>query len=147
MGLLEDEAHPRVPITEPADDGRDEPGAEGELEGDGDGAALRVDQLLDRGEPVVEAVDERVDMALEGGPGESKAQHAAAALEQRGADLLLEAGQGAGDRGLADLPEVAHLGDRRPVGDLLEPAQDVGLHIHNPVSYTHLDVYKRQLQY
>ncbi len=94
---LEGDAHPRVLAPEGADEVGDEPAAEAQREGEGDHAALGVDELTDRGQPVVEGVDEAVDVLLERDAGVGHPQHPALPVQQRGADLALQPGQGARD--------------------------------------------------
>ena len=89
---------------------------------------------LDRRQPVVEVVDERVDVPLERRAGVRHPQHPAGAPQQRGADLLLEPGQGPRDAGLAHAEDLAHLRHGVAVGDQLEPAQRIGVH---PMTIAH----------
>ena len=97
--------------------------------------AVRVDELIDGGDAVVEMVQQRVQVRLEDRPGVRHPERPAGAAQQRRADLRLEAGQGAGDAGLGDRLQLADLGHRGAIGHLLEPAQRVGVHIHDPSSY------------
>ena len=127
-GLLKAELHVGMLRVERAHHVGDEPVAERQLERERDGAPFGVEELLDGGDAVVEVVHRRVDVALEELTRLGRAQHAADPLEQGGADLVLQAGEGPGHPGLAHHREVGHLGDRRPVADLLEPVQRLGLH-------------------
>jgi hypothetical protein len=114
---------------------RHQPGAQRMLEGQGHGPGLRFEQLADGGDPVVQLVQHGVDVMLEHRPGVGHAQDAPGPLQQRGADLGLEPGQGPGHPGLGDPLQLAHLGDRGPVGDLLKPAQRIGIHRHDGSSW------------
>ncbi len=84
-------------LAEGADEAGDEPAAEAQGVGEGDDAALGVDDLADRGQAVVEAVDEGVDVALERRAGVRHPQDPALPVQERGADLVLEPGQRARD--------------------------------------------------
>ena len=130
-GALQHHAHPRVGGPEAADQPGHEPRAQAEREGERDHAALGVDQLVDGGEAVVEGVDQAVDVPLEGDAGVRHPQHPAGAAQQGGTDLLLEAGEGPRDPGLAHTEDVTDLGDRVAVGHELEPAERIGVHIHD----------------
>ena len=77
-----------------------EPAAERGLEGDGDRAPLRVQDLLHRRDPVIKVVQHRVDVLLERGPGVSQPQHPALTPEQWGPHVQLAPAQGTGDRRL-----------------------------------------------
>ena len=114
--------------AEGIDEVRHQPGPEGQLERDRHRPGLRVDQLVDGREAVIERVQGAVHVPLEHGAGMRRAQHPAAAHQQRRADLLLEPRQRSGHAWLADLVELGHLGDRRPVCHQLEPAQGVEVH-------------------
>jgi hypothetical protein len=113
----------------------DEPGAQRLLEGQRHGAGVRVDELADGGDAVVEVVQQRVQVRLEHRPGVRHPQRPSGAAQQRGADLRLEPGQGPGDAGLGDRLQLADLGQRGAVGHLLEPAQRVGVHINDSSSW------------
>jgi hypothetical protein len=113
----------------------DEPGAQRLLEGQRHGAGVRVDELADGGDAVVEVVQQRVQVRLEHRPGVRHPQGPSGAAQQRGADLRLEPGQGPGDAGLGDRLQLADLGQRGAVGHLLEPAQRVGVHINDSSSW------------
>lgn len=86
------------------------------------------DELLHGGEAVVEPVERGADVAVEHGSGRGECQQAPRALEELGADLLLEARERARDAGLRTHLEFGDLGDGRAVGDHLEPAQRFGVH-------------------
>ena len=129
VGGEQPEAHPGMVTAEGVDEVRHQPGPQGQLERDRDRPGLRVDQLVDRREAVVQVVEGGVDVPLEHRSGVGGPQHPTAAQQQRRAHLLLEPRQGAGDAGLADLVELGHLGDGRAVRHQLEPAQ--GLHVHS----------------
>ena len=129
--LLEKEAHVRVVPAEGRHEVGHQPGAQRELEGEPDGPGLRVVQLVDGGQPVVQLVQQRVDVALEDRAGVGRPEHPARPVEEGSADLALEPGERARDAGLADEVDVGHLGHRRPVGHLLEPAQGLDLHSHD----------------
>ncbi len=131
LGVVKDELHTGMVAPESGDDGGDEPGAERELEGDADQAPLGVDELGDGGEAVVEVDDERVDVPLEGRSGVGEPENSPRAAQQRRPDLPLEPGERSRDGGLAHPVDLAHLGHRHAVGDLLEPAEHIGLHIHD----------------
>ncbi len=131
VGLLEPEPHPGVLAPEAADHPGHEPGAERELERERHRPGLRVDHLVDRRDPVVEGVDHRVDVTFEHVAGLGRAQHTAVLVEQRGAHLTLQPGQRPGHPGLADPVDLGHLGHGHPVHHLLEPAQLIGLHVHD----------------
>ena len=126
--LLEQEADLRMHRAKAADQIGHEPHSQRWLEGHGDGACLGVDQLGDRGEPVVEFVQHRVDMALEHRARVTHAQRAARATQQRRPDLGLQASEGTRYAGLRDCLEVAHLRHRDAVRDLLEPTQRLDVH-------------------
>jgi hypothetical protein len=113
----------------------DEPGAQRLLEGQRHGAGVRVDELADGGDAVVEVVQQRVQMRLEHRPGVRHPQRPSGAAQQRGADLRLEPGQSPGDAGLGDRLQLADLGQRGAVGHLLEPAQRIGVHINDSSSW------------
>ena len=93
---------------------------------------VRVEDLAYRGQAVVQLVQHRVDMLFERRPGSGKAQDPPTAPQQGRADLGLEPVKGPGQSGLADPLQLAHFGDCDAVGDLLEPAQHVRVHIHEP---------------
>jgi hypothetical protein len=101
------------------------------LEGQADHPGLRVDELADGGDAVVQLVQHRVDMSLKRHASPGHPQRTARLAQQRGADLALEAGQRPRDARLGDPLELAHLGHRGAVGDLLEPAQCVRIHTHD----------------
>src|ERR1035437_10145318 len=122
---------PGVRRAEAAGQGGDEQGAQRLLEGQRDGAGVRVDELADGGDPGVEVMQHRVQVRLEHRPGVRHPQRPARAAQQRRADLLLQPGQRPGHAGLGDRFQLADLGDRGPVGHLLKPAQRIGIHIHD----------------
>jgi len=132
LGQLEPDL--RVGGAEAADQIGHQPGAQRVLEGQGHRPGLRFEQLVDGGDPVVQLVQHGVDVVLEHRTGVGHAQDAPGPLQQRGADLGLEPGQGPGHPGLGDPLQLAHLGDRGPVGDLLKPAQRIGVHRHDASS-------------
>ncbi|OLT25478.1 hypothetical protein BJF82_12810 [Kytococcus sp. CUA-901] len=101
------------------------------MEGDGDGARLWVEELVDCGEPVVELVQHPVDVPLEDGAGVGHPQHPPLAAQQRSPHLLLQPAEGSRDRGLGDHLDLAHLGDGHPVGDELEPTQGSDVHTYD----------------
>ena len=101
----------------------------------GDDTALGVDELVDGRQAVVEVVDQGVDVPLERRARVRHPQHPPGAAQQRGADLLLEPGQRPGDAGLAHAEDLTDLGHGVAVGDELEPAQRVGVHIHDDIAY------------
>ena len=121
----------RMRGTEAAGQVGDEPGAQRLLKGQRHGAGVRVDELADGGDAVVEIVQQRVQVRLEHRPGVRHPQRPARAAQQRRADLLLEPGQGARDPGLGGRLQLADLGHRGAVGHLLEPAQRIGVHTHD----------------
>jgi hypothetical protein len=125
------EPHAWVLGTEAAHQVRYQPGAERMLEGENDGPVGRVKQLVQRGQPIVEAVQHRVDVPLEHGARVRHPQRAARPVQQRHADLRLQPGQRSRHPRLRDRLHLAHLGHGRPVGDLLKPAQCVGIHIYD----------------
>ena len=127
-GALEDDADPGVLLPEGADHLRDEPGAEAQREGEGGHPTLGVDDLVDRCQSVIQVVDKAVDVALEGRPGVRHPQHPTGPTQQRGADLLLQPGEGPRDPRLAHAEDVADLGHRVAVGDELEPPQRCRVH-------------------
>ena len=133
--LDEPEADAGVRGAEAAGQVGDEPGAQGLLEGQRHGASIRVDELADGGDAVVEVMQQRVQVRLEDRPGVRHPQRPTGAAQQRGADLRLEAGQGPRDAGLGDRLDLADLRHGGAVGHLLEPAQRVGVHIHDSNSY------------
>ena len=93
-----------------------------------------------RRQPVVEVVDERVDVPLEGRTGVRHPQHPAGTAQQRGADLLLQPGQRPRDAGLAHPEDVTDLGDGVAVGDELEPAQRCRVHPMTIVHARHVPI-------
>ena len=76
----------------------------------------------------MQPVDDGIGMALEDGTGVGEAQHPPGLDEQRRPHLTLQGHEVARDLGLTDHPEIGHLRDRCPVGDLLEPAQHLSIH-------------------
>ena len=133
LGQLEPDLRVRGP--EAVHQVRHQPGAQRVLEGQRHRPGLRLEQLVDRRDPVVQLVQQGVHVALEHRPGLGHAQDAARALQQRGADLGLQPGQRPGHAGLGHALQLAHLGDRRTVGDLLKPAQRIGIHNHDGSSW------------
>ena len=145
VGGVQPEAHPRVVAAEGVDEVGHQPRPQGQLEDDRDRPGLRVDELLDGSEPVVEGVQGGVHVPLEhharvGGP-----EHPPAPEQERRADLLLESRQRARDAGLADQVELGDLGDGGSVGDELEPPERLHVHsitvAHGSVPQTTLDVW------
>jgi len=87
------EADPGVVRAEPAHEVRDQPGPERGLEGQRHGPRLEVDQLVDGGQPVVQLMEHRVDVALERHAGVRETQPAAGPSQQGRSDLALEPGR------------------------------------------------------
>jgi hypothetical protein len=135
--LDEQEADAGVRDAEAADQVGDQPGAQRLLEGQRHRAGIGVDELADGGDAVVQLMQHRVQVRLEDRPGVGHAQRPAGAAQQRRADLRFQPGQGPGDAGLGDRLQLADLGHRGAVGDLLEPAQRVGIHTHDCSSCIH----------
>jgi hypothetical protein len=133
LGELEADAGTRG--AETADQVRHQPGAERLLEGEHHGAGIGVDELADRGDPVVELVQQRVQVRLEHRARVRHAQRAAAAPQQRRADLRLQPGQRPRHTGLRDRLGLADVGHRGPVRHLLEPPQRIRIHIHDHSSW------------
>ena len=92
LGQLE--ADVRVSGPEAADQVRYEPGAQRVLEGQGDRPGVGFDQLADRGDPVVELVQQRVDVPLEHRARLRHPEGPAGPPQQWRPDLGLQAGQG-----------------------------------------------------
>jgi hypothetical protein len=101
------------------------------LEGQHDRAGVGIEQLAQRGDAVVEIVQHRVDVPLEDRAGVGHPQRPTGPVEQRHTDLVFQSGQCPGHAGLGELLKLADLGHRHPVGDLLKPAQRVGIHIYD----------------
>jgi len=123
-----------MPGPEAADQVGHEPAAERVLEGQGHGAAVGVEELVHGRDAVVEVVQHGVHVPLEHGAGQRHPQGAPGLAQQRSADLGLEPGQRARHAGLGDRLDLAHLGHRRTVRDLLKPAQRIGVKTHDSTS-------------
>lgn len=99
---------------------------------DGHDARLGVEDLVNRGQTVVDVVDRGIDVALERCPRRRHPQDPALTTQQRRTDLLLQARERARDRRLRHELGLRDLGDRDAVRDLLEPAQHLHVHTHEP---------------
>jgi hypothetical protein len=133
LGELEADAGTRGPET--ADQVRHQPGAERLLEGQHHGAGIGVDELADRRDPVVEMVQQRVQVRLEHRARVRHAQRAAAAPQQWRADLRLQPRQCPRHARLRDRLGLADIGHRGPVRHLLEPAQRIRVHTYDHSSW------------
>ncbi len=121
----------RVQGAEAADEIRHEPGAKRVLERQRHPAGVGIDELAHGSDPVVELMQQRVDVLLEHRARMGHPQNAAAAPQQWRADLGFEPGQRSRYSGLGHPLQLADLGHGRAVGDLLEPAQRVSVHFHD----------------
>ena len=101
------------------------------LEGQRYPAGVGIDQLTDSGDAVVQLVQERIDVPLEDRARVSHPQRPASAPQQRRAELSFQPGQRSRDARLGDPLEFADLSHGRAVGDLLEPAEGIGVHFHD----------------
>lgn len=133
--LVQFEPHAWVLGTETAHQVGDQPGAERMLKGEHDGTAVRIQQLVERGQPVVEAVQQGVHMSLEHRARMRHPQRTPRPVQQCHSDLVLEPGQRSRHPRLSDGLELAHLGHGCAVGDLLKPAKRIGIHIHDSNSW------------
>jgi hypothetical protein len=73
----------------------------------------------------------RIDVALERGTGAGHGKGAPGTAQQRGTDLGFKAGKCPRHARLADLIELAYLGLRHAISNLLEPALRSRVHIHD----------------
>jgi hypothetical protein len=133
--LVQFEPHARVPGTEAAYQVGNQPGAERVLECEHHGAAVRIQQLVERRQSVVEAVQQPVDVPLEHRARVGHPQRTPGPVQQCHTDLVLEPGQRPRHPRLSDGLELAHLGHGCAVGDLLKPAKRIGIHIHDNNSW------------
>ena len=83
----------RMSRAETSDQVWHEPGTQRVLEGECHGAGVRFDELVDGGDPVVELVQQGIDMPLEYRARVSQPEGTAGPAQQRGADLRLQAPQ------------------------------------------------------